>query len=215
MQEIKLRDPRCKRSNRSNLCLLTGAWLIKYIFVVQSELWMHYLVQSNFNVNSFHCRALNEETGDSYIFLRGKGLECIIYTVWYMHCNWRCIIYTLYGCDTVQVSVPLSNQYYKVHQELKSWVRVLIRMCSLYNLQWGEAGVCRAGASSGTFTLWGGGGGKAITSATRCNSSSSMIQWYICRRSSWQANLENIIRRIQQVGEDKATTSPLSLPGCQ
>ena len=73
-----------------------------------------------------------------------------------MHGNWHCIIYTLYGCHTVQVSFTLSNQYYKVHQELKSWVRVLIRMCSLYNLQWGEAGVCRAGASSGTFTLWGG-----------------------------------------------------------
>ena len=78
-----------------------------------------------------------------------------------MLCNWHCIIYTLYGCDTVHVSVTLSNQYYKVHQELKSWVRVLIRMCSLYNLQWGEAGVCRAGASSGTFTLWGGEGGGA------------------------------------------------------
>ena len=64
MQEIVETQKRCKRSNRFNLCLLTGAWLIILSLLCNqsSGCTLHtFLLQSNFNIHPFCCQPLNKD----------------------------------------------------------------------------------------------------------------------------------------------------------
>ena len=73
MQEIVELNRRCKRSNRSNLCLLTGAWLISLSLLCNQSsecTVLTFLSQSNFNIHPSSVASLWKKKLATY--LEGK-----------------------------------------------------------------------------------------------------------------------------------------------
>ena len=73
VQEIVELNRRCKRSNRSNLCLLTGAWLISLSLLCNQSsecTVLTFLSQSNFNIHPLSVASLWKKKLATY--LEGK-----------------------------------------------------------------------------------------------------------------------------------------------